>query len=172
MTDVRLERIGPDGAGSGPVRGLYEEVYGGRRTIPFDSILAVSDGYDLEAVYDGDVFAGFFFAIGRGDTVVVPFMAVPENLRRRGYGTGAVLALSETYGNKRIVLLPDAPEVGDRLQNSRYSVIRHLGSLGFSDALYRYRFLDRDFQVLCRGGTVSREEVDGVMRAFGRRIRC
>ncbi len=170
--DIRLERIGPDGRGSEPVRGLYGEVYGGRRSIPFDSILAVSDVYDLEAVYDGDVFAGFFFAVGRGDAVVVPFMAVPADLRRKGYGTQAVLALSGIHSGKRIVLLPDAPGVGDRLQNSRYTVLRHLGSLGFADTLGRYRFLDRDLQVLCRGGTVSREEIDGIMRTLGRRIRC
>lgn len=172
MTELRMEKLSPGSGGTEEIGGLYMSAYGNGRAVPFADLLAVSDVFDLMGLYDGDVLAGFFFAVRHGGITVIPYLAVPEPLRRKGYGTEAVRMISAMYGGDRIVLLPDAPGVGDRLQNSRYSVMRYLSTLGFADCLSRYTFLGNDRQILCRNGTATKEEVDRVMRSLRRRLRC
>lgn len=172
MGELSTRKIRPDGEGTEQMRMLYTASYGGRKTIPFDDLVAVSDRCDLIGLYDGDVFVGFFFTLRHKGVDIVLYMAIVEHLRRKGYGTQAVRIASRVYEGDRIVLLPDAPGVGDRLQNTRYTVIRYLDTLGFEDALYRYHFLNYDYQVLCYGGTVSKDEMDDSMRSLRRYLRC
>ena len=84
MGELSTRKIRPDGEGTEQMRMLYTASYGGRKTVPFDDLVAVSDRCDLIGLYDGDVFVGFFFTLRHKGVDIILYMAIVEHLRYTG----------------------------------------------------------------------------------------
>lgn len=135
------------------------------------NVLVSAKNADFTAILEENEIAGFYFALKKDEDIFVLYLAVREDLRRKGCGTRIVKAVEDKYPQSNIVLLPKAPDVDVTLRSSAYRILKHLHSLGYTDSGKKYTFLQQDFEIVYLRDKVSEDEVDTAFRSLSRGAR-
>lgn len=150
---------------------LYDETYERRRYVPFRDLEKVytDNKADLVAVFDEELFVGFYYVYRSNGLALVYYLAVSKDLRGRGYGTEILDMIIDRYGPEfRIVLCIEAPRVDDKLVSSRHRQIAFYTGNGFTDSLYKFESVGIQYEVLYLGAKWDPENIHGVLRSFRR----
>ena len=150
---------------------LYEETYDRRMRIPLKELESVYKQHkaDYVALYDDDLFVGFYYVYKYENTALIYYLAVTDSMRGRGYGTEILDLIKERYYPKyRIALSIEAPRVDDKLVSSRYRNLAFYSRNGFIDTLYKYESVGIQYEVLYWGEQWDPEEIHKILRSFRR----
>lgn len=150
---------------------LYNDEYDRRMRVPFSDLekLYADHKADLVAVFDDDLFVGFYYVYKYEDLALIYFLAVPESMRGRGYGTDILGMIIERYSSHyRIVVNIEAPLVDDKLVSSRHRHIVFFTSNGFIDSLYKFESVGIQYEVLYFGAPWDPENIHKMLRSFRR----
>lgn len=145
---VTFSAVSPGTPEADTAEKMYSASYGGMRKIPFGAFL--SNGSAMLIEVSGEP-AGYCASVSADGFLLVPYMAVEERFRGRGVFSKALKLLRSEHPGETLILLPEAPGVGDRLQSTRYRLLKHLSALGFEDMMERYTLLGRDYQIVSDG---------------------
>lgn len=148
---------------------LYEEVFDRRMRVPFKDLFTVSGKgkADFAAVYDEDLFIGFYYVFRYRDIAYIYYLAVTEGMRNRGYGTEITDLIKDTYPECRIVVSIEAPKVDDRPVSAPYRRLAFYSRNGFMDTLFKYESVGITYTVLYWGKTFDpEEEMGNILRNF------
>lgn len=150
---------------------LYDEAFDRRMRVPLKELEHVYklNRADYVAVYDEDLFVGFYYVFRHEDVALIYYLAVVENMRNRGYGTEILDLIKERYYPKyKIALSIEAPLVDDKLVSSRYRRLAFYSRNGFIDTLYKYESVGIQYEVLYWGDRWEPEDIHKVLRSFRR----
>ena len=151
-------------------RELYEETFDRRMRVPYGDLWKVADKglADYVAVFDSDIFLGFYYVFRHKENVFIYYLAVSPEMRDRGYGTDIVDLIKDSYPDKRIVVCIEAPHVDDKLVSVRYRRLGFYSRNGFIDTLYKFESVGIMYEVLYWGRQFDPEEIQDILRAFRR----
>ena len=150
---------------------LYTEAFDRRMQVPLQSLFRVSALHkaDFMAVFDDDIFIGFYYVYLHGDSAFLYYLAVTESMRCRGYGTEILDLIKDNYcPERRIVLCTEAPLVDDKLVSSRYRRLGFYSRNGFIDTLYKFESVGIQYEVLYWGSNWEPENIQEILRSFRR----
>ena len=150
---------------------IYTESFDRRMQVPIDNLFTVSAQHkaDFMAVFDDDIYIGFYYVYLFKDTAFLYYLAVTEGMRCRGYGTEILDLLKDTYcPERRIVLCTEAPLVDDKLVSSRYRKLGFYSRNGFIDTLYKFESVGILYEVLYWGSNWEPESIHEILRSFRR----
>ena len=156
---------------AGFVTELYTEAFDRRMQVPVSNLFKVSALHkaDFMAVFDDDLFVGFYYVYLHGDNAFLYYLAVCGSMRCRGYGTEILDIIKDTYYPKyRIVLCTEAPLVDDKLVSSRYRRLAFYSRNGFIDTLYKFESVGVRYEVLYWGPEWDPEDIQEILRSFRR----
>lgn len=144
-TGVTLSAVSPGTPAADAAEKIYSASYGGMRKIPFEAFL--SNGAVMLIEVSGEP-AGYCASVSADGFLLVPYMAVEERFRGRGVFSESLRLLRSEHPDETVILLPEAPGVDERLQSTRYRLLKRLSALGFEDRMERYSLLGRDYQIV------------------------
>lgn len=147
---------------------LYKEAFSGAQRIP-SCLLRYKlrhgkTGFDV--LYEEDNWIGLVYATEFRDIIFLQFLAISESLRADGYGSKVMASMRYMQPGKRIVL--NIEELDEQAQNSRQRVKRKAfyEKNGFSSSGYIVREPDGRHEMLIRGGSISKEEIETMYRSL------
>ena len=170
MPELTVRKVEKDTSVEGFCRELYEETFDRRMRVPYGDLWKVASkgSADYVAVFDNDIFLGFYYVFLQGDNAFIYYLAVCPEMRGRGYGTDIVDLIKDTYPEKRIVVCIEAPHVDDKLVSVRYRRLAFYSRNGFIDTLYKFESVGIMYEVLYWGKAFEPEDVQDILRAFRR----
>lgn len=141
------------------VRSLYRKAFPADERMPFSVLLHENGRRNEIRVYlEEGLPVGFTVIFPYKDLVYLSYLAVEEDQRVQGYG-GRILELTgERCRGKRIVVdieecRDDAENAGERRKRKAFYQ-RH----GYEPSGIFYRFYGVDYELLCSGGSLTKEE--------------
>nr|WP_181006274.1 GNAT family N-acetyltransferase [Shewanella insulae] len=141
---------------------LYKEAFPGAQRIPtFLLRFKLRKGKKgFSVLYDGEEWIGLIYLTQYRDIVFVQFLAVSESIRSKGYGSKVMDALGDLYPEKRMVL--NIEEVNEQARNYRQRIKRKAfyEKNGFISTGYLVKEPDQMQEMLIRGGSISKEEIE------------
>ena len=109
MPGLTARKVEKDSPVEAFCRELYEETFDRRMRVPYRDLWKVADkGYaDYVAVFDSDIFLGFYYVFFHKENVFIYYLAVCPEMRDRGYGTdiGAAVTALISWTSSRIPTL-------------------------------------------------------------------
>ena len=153
------------------VENLYCEAFDRRMQVPVKNLFSVSEQHkaDFMAVFDDDLFVGFYYVYLYKDCAFLYYLAVTEHMRCRGYGSEILDLIKDAYYPEyRIVLCTEAPLVDDKLVSSRYRKLAFYSRNGFIDTLYKFESVGIQYEVLYWGSNWEPENIQEILRSFRR----
>ena len=126
-------------------------------------LLSMKREVDFVAYYDGDELCGFTYGATVGNIIFIMFLAVKEDARGRGYGSGILQYIKSTSPEKSIMLNvemldTDAPNYAERVKRLEF-----YAKNGFTDTGHNIDEVGGTFRILSTAGEFDR---DGYMRVF------
>ncbi|PLW83920.1 N-acetyltransferase [Kineobactrum sediminis] len=121
-------------------------------------------GFDV--LYEDDNWVGLVYATEFRDINFLQFLAISESLRAYGYGSKVMASMRYMQPGKRIVL--NIEELDEQAQNSQQRVKRKAfyEKNGFSSSGYIVREPDGRYEMLIKGGSISKEEIEAMYRSL------
>ena len=110
------------------------------------------------AFLDGDTFAGMTFLLTFEDITHILYLAVPQDLRDKGYGSAILQKIRELYQGQRIIAdleLPEANIPNETQREKRVSFYEKNGYV-FTDIVYRWE--NEEYRIMSSGGDVTFDE--------------
>jgi len=109
-------------------------------------MLALRNRIHFYAFYDEETLIGIIYAVESEKYIYVPFLAICETERDKGYGS-QILKWAKEHSEKTLVLHiepldPSAPNYGQRIKRAAFY---HRN--GIEDTKYRFKFLGVPFAV-------------------------
>lgn len=151
---------------------LYREAFPKEEQLPLRYLKrkARGEASDCIGAYD-DRFVGLLNLIYHGDIVLVFYFAVSRDMRGRGCGSRILDALKTESAGKRIVLYiepleDDCPNPDQRVKRRAF-----YGKNGYTDCGYQIAERGVLYDVLSCGGTVSRAELQALLKHYAGRLR-
>ncbi len=136
---------------------LNQEAFPQEERMEIDEMLQLVEERRLKmsAVYEEDVFIGFYTLHVRGPVAYLFFIAVDGSRRSQGYGSKILKAMTEQYDNCQIVL--DMEAVDDQADNYEQRKKRKQFYLrgGFHETGYFLMFNKIRMEVLCNKGELD-----------------
>lgn len=170
MTELTTKRIvkGTDVAEF--AREIYMEAFDRRMRVPFDDLFkaCASGKGDFVAVYNEDLFIGFYYVYRYKDIAYLYYLAVEKSMRERGYGTEILDIVKDAYPGQRIVLCIEAPLVDDKLVSTSYRRLGFYSRNGFIDTLFKFTSVGVTYEVLYWGPAFDPSQVEDILRSFRR----
>lgn len=124
-----------------PVENLIKNSFPPDEQEPMEYLLdlATRPMVNFWAYYDDDNFCGMIYVVDSKETLFILYLAVPQELRSKGYGAKIVEDVRKQFGGKNIVLhVEDPNEVEDaKKKEQRIRRIKFYERLGFKDTGYR-----------------------------------
>ena len=109
------------------IKELYESAFPENERAPFSVLVKKSrrENVDFKAYFDGETLVGMTYSVHQGNLTYLFYLAVPEALRGRGYGSEILQILKTMYPDHRIFLSmeefrPDAPNYDIRLRRRAF----------------------------------------------------
>ena len=120
----------------------------------------------FNAVYDHDTWVGFVYTKEYKDVVCVLFLAISDSCRSGGYGSKVLDSMGDRHRGKRLVLNIEeidkqADNYPQRLKRKAFYEKNGFISTGF----IVLEFGERQ-EMLIRGGSISKEEVEAMNKYF------
>ena len=162
---VTIAAVSPGTPAADAAEKMYSASYSGMRKVPFGAFL--SNGTVMLIEVSGEP-AGYCASVSAGGVLLVPYMAVEERFRGRGVFSEALRLLRSEHPDETMILLPEAPGVGERLQSTRYRLLKRLSALGFEDMMERYTLLGRDYQIVS-DGKAGKDDAERCLQHLKRR---
>ncbi|MBQ4810219.1 GNAT family N-acetyltransferase [Pseudoalteromonas luteoviolacea] len=118
------------------------------------------------ALYDQDLWVGFIYVKEYKNIVFVKFFAISELRRSDGYGSKVMDSMKDKYSEQRVVL--NIEELDDSADNFQQRVKRKAfyAKNGFSSTGYIVKEPAERQEMLIRGGTISKEEIEAMYKHF------
>ena len=122
------------------------------------------DGFNV--LYEHNNWVGFIYAKEYKSIVFVKFFAISESLRSNGYGSKIMDSIGNKYSGKRIVL--NIEELDEKEDNYQQRVKRKAfyESNGFNSTGFIIKEPAERQEMLIRGGTISKKEIEAMYRFF------
>lgn len=170
MAELKFSKVVIDTPVAGFCKELYEETFDRRMRVPFQDLYKVQKAGkgDFTAVFDSDVFIGFYYIFRYQDIAYIYYLAVVKEMRERGYGTDILDLIKENYPDCRIVACVEAPKVDDKLVSISYRRLGFYSRNGFMDTLYKFESVGIMYEVLYWGRAFEPSEVQDILRSFRR----
>lgn len=171
MSEITTRPIEPGTPLAEFAQELYTKAFDRRMQVPMKDLFYVCGQHkaDFMAVFDEDLFVGFYYVYLYQDIAYLYYLAVEEEMRCRGYGTDILDLIKDTYyPARRIVLCTEAPSVDDKLVSSRYRRLAFYSRNGFIDTLYKFESVGIQYEVLYWGSAWDPENIQNVLRSFRR----
>ncbi len=140
---------------------LYFSAFPRAERIPLRHLLMPKGkNTSLIACYDGETFCGFYATLTFEDITHVLFLATPDTMRSRGYGSQILLMISKKYPGNRIILDIEAedPIAENNAQRIRRKAFYIRNGYSESEIFYRWRGVS--YQILVTNGTITEAEFD------------
>lgn len=89
------------------------------------------------AYYDDDMFCGMIYVVESKETLFVLYLAVPGELRSKGYGAAIIEDVRRIFNGKDVVLHVEDPYEDESKSEQRLRRIKFYERFGFKDTGYR-----------------------------------
>lgn len=126
-----------------PVENLIKSSFPPDEQEPMERLLDLAQRpmVNFWAYYDDENFCGMIYVVDSKETLFILYLAVPAELRSKGYGAKIVEDVRKQFGGKNIVLhVEDPTEVEDKNKvEQRIRRIKFYNRLGFKDTGYRVK---------------------------------
>lgn len=122
--------------------------------------MAAKPMVNFMACYNDEEFCGMIYVVESSGTLFVLYLAVPDELRSKGYGAAIITAVRERFDNKDVVLHVEQPDKTKDNYEQRIRRIRFYEKLGFKDTGYR---IDSEETVFYLMSTAKEYNVDTYM---------
>lgn len=145
---------------------LYKEAFAGAQRIPtFFLRYKLRNGKQgFHVLYDDETWIGLFYATEYRDIVFVHFFAILDSFRSDGFGSKAMESMEYMHPGKRIVL--NIEELDDQAENYQQRIKRKAfyEKNGFISSGYFVKEPDERHELLIRGGSISKEEIEAMYK--------
>ncbi|MBR6090746.1 MAG: GNAT family N-acetyltransferase [Anaerolineaceae bacterium] len=149
------------------VKRLYETAFPAIERQPFSVLFSGFHGDgELFAFLDGDLFAGMIYLLSYGDITHILYLAIPENLHRKGYGSHILSLIRKKYPDQRIIADLESPGEGSSNADQRNQRIRFYRKNGYDFTGVSYRWRGEDYQIMSSGGIITGEELSAFWQYF------
>lgn len=157
--DLSVRVISPEDPLSAAVKDLYESSFPANERVPYESLFRgfYAEG-EMLAFLDGDIFAGMTFLLAFEDITHILYLAVPENLRDKGYGSVILQKIRELHQGQRIIADLEQPEadVPNEAQREKRTAFYEKNGYGYKEIKYRWE--NEDYRIMSNGGDVTFDE--------------
>lgn len=154
---------------------LNDEAFPPEERIPVSEMLKIakSEYIDLSAVYDGDIFVGYYLIAHKKPSAYLFFFAISKEQRSKGYGTKVLQLIKDIYQDYQIYI--DIEEIDDTAQNLEQRIMRKDFYLrnGYSSLGYYLIYEGEKFEILCSDNGVNvndfymlYEEIKHIFQAY------
>ena len=145
---------------------LYKEAFPGAQRIPTYllryKLRKGKKGFYV--LYEEDDWIGLIYYTEYKDIVFVQFLAISETFRSQGYGSKVMDLMRHTQSEKRIVL--NIEELNEQAENYQQRIKRRAfyKKNGFSSSGYIVKEPDERHEMLIRGGSIRKEEIEAMYK--------
>ena len=147
---------------------LYKSAFPYEERAPFLLLLRRTrrDGFDLLALEEDGRFAGLMYTVRYRDILYIFYLAVAEERRGKGLGSGALRAIRDQNPGRRVIL--NIEEVDPKYPNyeQRVTRLRFYERNGFRPTDLNTLEYGVVYTMLESSGYVSREEYYALMTQF------
>ena len=144
------------------IKALYESAFPEKERIAFGFIMDYSDesneGFEVLAMYDGELFVGFVITINSDDISQIGYFAVNEKLRSKGYGSEILKSLHQSKPEKRFMADVENPDVECDNKEQREKRVKFYYRNGYQKTDIEYKWKGEDYWILSYNGNISKEE--------------
>ena len=122
-----------------PVERLIQSAFPPDEQEPMEVLLEMAKKpmVNFWAYYDGDMFCGMTYVVESKDVLFVLYLAVPGELRSKGYGAAIIEDVRNRFGGRDMVLHVEDPNEDAAKAEQRIRRIKFYEKLGFTDTGYR-----------------------------------
>ena len=161
---MRYEQIYKDHPDLNLIEELYDISFPEDERIPFHILKrTLSDERLMYAIYE-DTLIGMFFLFIDEDLVYLSYLCVDERRRGKGYGSAILKHITKMYEDKRIVLDIEEVKTDSENYNERKKRKDFYLHNGYQSTGIFYHIYDVDYELLSRGGTVTKEQWHHLIR--------
>ncbi len=149
------------------VKKLYRSAFPANERAPlFLLLLRTDNGRDsFYAVEDNGRFIGLVYTISTAELVYVFFLAVTEEMRGKGYGTGILAQLKEMHGDKTVCLMIEDPEEPDaENMDERINRLEFYQRNGFERLYIKINEAGVNYELLGTDASVTQAAFLGMMK--------
>lgn len=146
MTSLPLKKV----RNKNEIKALYHSAFPQKERLPWSAVrlMTAMKQYDLTAYYDGDALCGFAYTLHFRDALFVLYLAVKEELRGKGYGSGILEQLKQSHPNKTIFLNIEPPDENAPNAGQRQKRLAFYRKNGFYETGYEMTEVGGTFRVL------------------------
>ena len=132
------------------VKDLYLSAFPKHERVPYFLLkfTTMRKGVDFTEYYDNNVFCGFTFTVETDYTLYIFYLAIPENLRGKGYGSAILSHVKNSYPNKTITLNIEPVITNCDNYDERVKRLAFYNRNGFVDSGYTVYDIGGGFTVL------------------------
>jgi GNAT superfamily N-acetyltransferase len=145
---------------------LYREAFPGAQHIPtcFLRYKLRNGKKGFYILYKDDDWIGLIYSTEYADIVFVHFLAISAALRSAGYGSKVMESLNDMHPGKRTVLNIEALDESAENYQQRIKRKAFYEKNGFSASGYFVKESAGQQEMLVRGGSVCKEEIDAMYK--------
>lgn len=156
---MQLRKLGRASPELGEVLRLYERAFPANERWGMDAVLDDETGIsELCAFYDGELFCGFVVLLNQGDITHIIYLAVPEELRGRGYGSEALGLVRAVKPGRRLLIDIERPGEGFANNAQRLRRKAFYERNGCREAGVYYSWRGESYEIMISGGGITSRE--------------
>ncbi|MCG7547435.1 GNAT family N-acetyltransferase [Pseudoalteromonas sp. Of7M-16] len=118
------------------------------------------------SLYDQDIWVGFIYVKAYKNIIFVKFFAISEQRRSDGYGSKVMDSMKDEYSGQRVIL--NIEELDNSADNFQQRIKRKAfyEKNGFTSTGYIVKEPAERQEMLIRGGTICKEEIEAMYKHF------
>lgn len=138
---------------------LYNRAFPEWERRPLTSLMK-NPGHEIElfAFYADDAFCGMACVLNTTTIAHIIYLAVEENMRGQGLGSGILSLLHGHYQGKRVIVDVEQVHSDAKENDPRRKRMAFYARNGYRETEIRYPWRGEDYVILSFGGDVSKEE--------------
>lgn len=129
---------------------LNKEAFPKNERLEVDEILNMTKHKEVDfvAIYDGNIFVGYYLIFKNNILAYIYFLAVDKDLRGKGYGSKIIKFMEDYYRNYTIIL--DLEEIDENADNNFWRKKRKDFYLknGYKECFYGMAYVGMRFEIL------------------------
>ena len=165
---LRIENVTKDSPWIQDIQALYEEAFPPRERFSFNYLIRVGarPGGHFEAIFDGDVLAGFCLWIEYSGVIYLCYLAVNSAARGKGYGSRILALFKERNPDSRLFLeIETMSDLNAPNRQQREKRLAFYQRNGFETTDISSKVLGDRYDVLIRcGEQITPREMNRVVR--------
>lgn len=156
--DLRVEKIAKSKRKE--IKDIYTASFPKEDRMPFGMMLIMSYLWNTEflSFYDGETLCGFVYMAKIRKLTFIMFLAIAENLRSKGYGSGILNKIQSMHANNKIVISiepcdKDADDIEQRLRRKKFYTDN-----GYAETGYFIKLGGKKQEIIIKNGTFDKRE--------------